>query len=303
MNLNKTTGNRSIRGGVLKRQARRPGYYTHHFMGPSILLSATDGSQSARNRPQRPVSILLIPKIQRARPPVACPARGTALRPEGEGRGLRAGNGASRRGRGERGAAGFGAKSKRAGAGLPSEALLACDSSTWLNRESRPLAQVGPAPWSGEGVFWVGSMSGVAEALACRPGEVREWPPPPWLLGPQGGGTYLHPGTGEGHLCLAAGLPLHGGRHLRDPEPGDQRVVCWTQCLGTACRAAAASLWDCCPEDIVSNSSRLPRPGSDLHCGQLSANPSHLHASPGWAVQCTLEFGCLQDLAAPTLSC
>ena len=41
----------------------------------------------------------------------------------------------------ERGAGGFRAKSKRAGAGLPSEALLACDSSTWLNRESRPLAQ------------------------------------------------------------------------------------------------------------------------------------------------------------------
>lgn len=157
MNLNKTTENRSIRGGVLKRQARRPGSYTHRFMGPSILLSATDGSQSARNRPQRPVSILLIPRIQRARPSVASPARRPAPRPEGAGRGLRAGKGASRRGRGERGAAGLGAKSKRAGAGLPSEALLACDSSTWLNWESRPLTQVGPAPWSGEGVFWVGS--------------------------------------------------------------------------------------------------------------------------------------------------
>ena len=41
----------------------------------------------------------------------------------------------------ERGAGGFRAKSKRAGAGLPSKALLACDSPTWLNRESRPLAQ------------------------------------------------------------------------------------------------------------------------------------------------------------------
>lgn len=157
MTLNKTTGNRSIRSRVLKRQARRPGSYTHRFMGPSILLSATDGSQSARNRPQRPVSILLIPRIQRARPSVASPARRPAPRPEGAGRGLRAGKGASRRGRGERGAAGLGAKSKRAGAGLPSEALLACDSSTWLNWESRPLTQVGPAPWSGEGVFWVGS--------------------------------------------------------------------------------------------------------------------------------------------------
>lgn len=204
MNLNKTTGNRSIRGGVLKRQARRPGSYTHRFMGPSILLSATDGSQSARNRPQRPVSILLIPRIQRVRPSVACPARRPAPRPEGAGRGLAPGEGGAWGCR-------FGGQKQKGGRraafrGSPRLRfvhLAELGVATSDTGGSRPMER-------GRGVLG-GFMSGVAEALACRPGEVRQWPPPPWLLGPRGGGTYLHPGTGEGHLFLAAGLPLHGG--------------------------------------------------------------------------------------------
>lgn len=136
-------------GGVLKRQARRPRFYTHTFIGLSILRSApvVPNLLNEGNQPERPSSALLHQRLSHDPQPARSQAREAPTLHGRKERGgaSRLGAGSERAGGGERGADSFRAKSKRRAQGcLPRFSLLAVPPAL-LIWESRPPAQVGSA--------------------------------------------------------------------------------------------------------------------------------------------------------------